>query len=178
MAISPSSTRLLGISCAIAVAFGCGGCDDNDQPPSGGTAAQTDAPSQPTTTPQKPATDEAQIKALASLVQSSFNSGDGTSLCDGLTAAGQRDMVRYGRAIGAPGVCAAVVRAIAKQNRAQGIKQETARVVAVRVRGSRAVALVRTSTVGPVQQRYVRHDGEWKIRSLRLGETVTGTKGS
>lgn len=162
------SSRLLATACAVVLGTtvaACGGDDDGD---ADGAAA--------TTTPKKPVGDKAQIEALAVRIHGALASGDGPAVCDNMTAAGRRDVVDYGRAVTrSPGSCSEVVRRIAAVNRSGGVEQERARVVAVRIDGSRAVALVRTPSVSPVPQRYVREDGEWRLRPLGLATAVGAT---
>lgn len=172
---SPNSpVRVLAAFCATALAIGvvaCGGDETNDD--ASGAAADSTAANAPRTAAESQ-TDEQQIKALVADVQKAFESGDGQLVCDSLTAVGQRDMTDFGRGLEQSGSCAEIASGIAKQNRAAELKQPPTRVVAVNVRGARAVALLKVGGA-PLRQRYRKENGEWKVLSFGIANAAGGT---
>ncbi len=188
MTTPKTTARLLAALCAITLAAGTAACgNDNDDADNnagaGAGAAKSDQADAKQTSPaddtsdaasKQPATDDGQIRALIAQAQQAFKAGDGQTACDGLNAAGQRDILDYGKAMGIKGGCPDIVKSIAKTNKAAGLEQPPTRVVAVRVRGQRATALIRIPGTGPVRQGYQKINGQWKQQPLGLADALAG----
>jgi hypothetical protein len=163
------SPRLIAACCAITIAAGLAACGGDDEKDSRDANAATAG----TKTATTPASDEQQIEALVSRVQKAFlTAGQGQVICDGLTERGQRDITRYGNAVGLPGSCQKVANAMIQRELDGGTKQRPTKVVSVRVRGPRATALIRIAGASSLQQRYRKQNGEWKIGSFHLSSAV------
>lgn len=170
MTTRPVSRWPIAACCAIALAGGliaCGNEDEPDQEPRDAAAADG------ARTETKPATDEQQIEALVDRVQKAFvTAGQGQVICDSLSQRGQRDIVTYGHAVELPGSCRQVANGMIKREIDAKTEQRPTQVVSVRVRGSRATALIKIAGASSLQQRYRKYDGEWKIGSFHLASAV------
>jgi hypothetical protein len=123
----------------------------------------------------KPATDEAQIRSLIASSQKAFRTGDGQVVCAGLTAAGQKDIIAYGKAVGAAGSCVEVVKGIAEYNRQEDLAQPPAKILVVRVKGRNAVVVLRfKGAAAPLRQRLQKVNGDWKQLPYGLAAAVNG----
>lgn len=169
MTTRPTSRWPIAACCAIALTAGLMACGNDDPDKGAQGAAATDGQR----TEASPSTDEQQIRALLARVEKTFvTAGQGHVICDVLTKHGQRDIVIYGHAVGLPGSCPEVANGMIKRELDAKTEQHPSRVVSVRVRGSRATALIRIAGVSSVQQRYRKQDGEWKIGSMGLAAAV------
>jgi hypothetical protein len=169
--------RLALASCAIAMAIALAACGDSDDDKADANSGSTAPAGESTAAAPKPTTDEGQIKAVAESVEKEFHSGDGSTICDGLSERGQRDLIAYGHAVGLSGGCVDVAKGVVEREREANTVQRPTQVVSVRVRGSQAVALIRISGASTMKQRYVKEDGDWKIGTFNLAATV-GADGS
>lgn len=177
--------KLLAATCAtaltIALATACGD-DDTDQNadnnPAGAAATPNDDATQTAGTNSangsEPATDQGQIRALIDRVQAAFKTGDGDVVCDSLATPGHKDLADYADTMSLPGSssCPEIVAAIAKQNRAANLDQPPVKVVAVRINGSKATALMKVGGSEPLRQSYDKIDGQWKVRTFGIGAAV------
>lgn len=153
--------------CAIALAGGLIACGDDE--PDNEPRDAANSPRTETT----PATDEQQIEALVARVQKAFvTAGQGHVICNSLSKRGQRDLTTYGHAVKLPGPCPEVANGMIKRELDAKTEQRPTRVITVRVRGTRATALIKIAGASSLQQRYRKHNGEWKIGSLNLAAAV------
>jgi hypothetical protein len=144
--------RRLFSAVGLAAAFAIGACGDSGSSDPDGVAASGD---------------RAQIESVLAAVQQAYDSADGEGVCSQLSARGER---LAGRSVfSKAGDCAAVVEDFAQRARKAGLEQKPSRVTAVKVRGTKAVAMVSDGGRPPAPVRFVREAGSWKLASLGLG---------
>lgn len=181
---SKTRLRVASLLSAIALATAIAACGDSNDDTSndgnagasanqdGGSSSNANDTSGDNGSAEQPASDEDQIKALLTASQKAFRTGDGKVVCDALTAAGQKDMVDYGSVIGLAGDCAKVAEGVTAYNKKVGLKQPPSKVVAVRVNGQNATAIMRVEGSGAIRQGFKKIDSQWKQLPYGLSALV------
>jgi len=146
----------------VAALAGCGDSDDGDGGSNGGAAASQPADTQPggAAKPAKGGSDEEQIRAVYATLREAFYGDDPKGVCATMTESAQK---RFG-AISPPAVTC--VERAARVNAANSTGRDgddRPDIVAMRIRGDRAIAQAKTPRTLSYPVPFARVNGEWKV---------------
>jgi len=152
---------------ALALAAGLPACGSGDDDGGDGAAkapsAETkNAAATPDTTAST-GTVKQQIAALVKATEAAYQAGDGKTYCDNLTAAGQKEVADFAKAVGQDPSCPDYIEAASRKVRELGITQKPSRVVSVRANRSKATARISINQKPPRPTKFAKVDGQWKF---------------
>lgn len=138
------------LAAAAALAVMAGGCGDSSD--DGATAAGAGDSG-----------DEAAVASAFRTVESAFADGDPERYCSGMTAAAQKESIRFSAVGSRKGSCVKHAEQVFALNKKAGLKQRPAKIVSVDVTGDEAVAVVRDPGSKPMKAWLVKQGGKWKM---------------
>lgn len=157
---------------AAALATGTAACGSDE----GGDAGTGQAKSKGPTPKPLTGNDEQQVRQLVKNVQIYFIKGDGENYCESLTAAGRKMVGEVGRPYRMGNTCEEFISRTAELTRKAKVKQKPTKLLAVQVRGDKAIAIVSDGGRKAQPVDLVKINGEWKIPDPGIRDPLGGTK--
>lgn len=157
-----------------AVAVGATSCgsgdtaaDSRDQPASTGNVEREAA---------EPVSDKAQVRQLVDDLQANYIAGDGAGYCAGLTGHGRKEIADVAKAFNLGTTCEDFIAKTSRMTRKAKVKQKPTVVLAVQIKGRRAIATVSDGGRAAIRMAFVKRGDEWKLPDAGIKKALLGNR--